>query len=95
MAGLDIVLFIAIAGVAALVSFMVARDKAGWAVAALALAIGVAVGLMVSVIGTFAVNRSLAIGGGEVAALVRLYGPAALVGAAAGIWWAREFREGL
>lgn len=95
MAGLDIVLFIAIAAVAALVAFMVARDKAGWFVAVLAAAIGIGVGLIVSMIGTFAVNRSLAIGVGEVAALARLYGPAALVGAAAGIWWARQFREGL
>jgi hypothetical protein len=91
----DIVLFIAIAGIAALVSFMVARDKAGWLVVALAAIIGIAVGLVVSVIGTFAVNRSLAIDAAAAAALLRLYGPATLVGAVAGIWWARQYREGL
>lgn len=95
MAGLEIVLFIAIAGVAALVSFMVARDKAGPLVVMLAAAIGIAVGVIVAVIGTFAVNRSLTIDVAAAAALAQLYGPAAIVGAAAGIWWARQFREGL
>ncbi len=95
MQGLEPVLFIATAGVAALVAFMVARDKAGGLVVAIAAASGIVVALMVMVIGTMAFNRSLDLELGQVVRLGSLHLPAAILGSAAGIWWARQFRRGL
>lgn len=95
MGGLDIVVFIGIGAVAALVAFMVARDKAGALVVLIAAVSGIVVALLVSVIGTMALNRALELSLNQALQLGRLHLPATVIGSAVGIWWARQYRRGL
>ena len=93
MDGLTLVVMIGLGGVAALVSFVLARDSDIWAVSLFAVVVGIAVALFVAVTGTMAMDRSLSLGLDTIVALALRALPAVSLGALIGVIWARRFRR--
>jgi hypothetical protein len=95
MLGWAVVVFIIVAGVAALLAFVTARDATSIPGNALAYAAGVVLTGVGAVLANMLVEHSLrpdlaqAISGLPQGALV-----APFVGAAFGLWWARQYRLG-
>jgi hypothetical protein len=91
--GLTIVIMIGLGGIAALVSFVLARDSDDWAVSVFAVAVGTAVAVFVAVAGTMAIDRSVSLDLTTIVDLARQSLPATGLGALIGAIWARRFRR--